>query len=41
MRKYEYKGKIESMKTLPTEITIGEFKDITKTKIHLVTLCII
>lgn len=30
MRKYEYNGKIESMKTLPSEITIQEFRGITK-----------
>lgn len=30
MRKYEYNGRIESMKTLPSEITVKEFRDITK-----------
>lgn len=30
MRKYEYNGEVEGMKTLPTEITIQEFLSITK-----------
>lgn len=35
MRKYEYNGKIESLKTLPTEITVEEFKNITKNQDHV------
>lgn len=32
MRKYEYNGKIEELKTLPSEITIEEFQKITINK---------
>lgn len=30
MRNYKYKGEIETLRTLPSEITVGEFQKITK-----------
>jgi len=30
MRKYDYKGNLEQLRTLPKEITVGDFETITK-----------